>query len=158
LASSNPALPGPPIERRRQTDRRTVTWRTFVQGSLTPRRRNGRRGDEAEALIDWHEPHLMFLAVGILLLSTADAFLTITLIARGAEEANPLLAVILEHYPRAFAAVKMGLTCVGVVVLVAASRARLFRVIRISTIIHWCMLGYVALIVYEAWLLRATTM
>jgi len=156
LALSNPALPGPPVERRRRGDRRSVSWRTFVQGSLTPRRRGGRRDDEAEALVDWHEPHLMFLAVAILLLSTADAFLTITLIARGAEEANPLLAFVLEHYPRAFASVKMALTSLGVVVLVAASRARVFRVIRISAVIHWCMLGYVALIFYEAWLLRAT--
>ena len=26
--------------------------------------------------------------------------------------------------------------------------------VRISNIIHWCMLGYVVLIAYEAWLLR----
>ena len=141
-------------ERRLVSDRRTLSWRTFVQGSLTPRRRSHRRAEEGHSLIDWHEPHLLFLAIMILLLSVTDAFLTLTLLAHGATEANPLLAFILEHYPRAFAGVKMGLTGGSVVVLVAMARAKVFRVIRIGAIIHWCMIGYLALIIYEAWLIR----
>jgi hypothetical protein len=35
-----------------------------------------------------------------------------------------------------------------------AAADRMLRIIRISNIIHWCMLGYVVLIVYEAWLLQ----
>jgi hypothetical protein len=141
-------------ERRRQLDRRTLSWRTFIQGSITPRRRGNRRGHEFEALVDWHEPHLLFLAIMILLLSVTDAFLTLTLIAQGAEEANPVMAFLLDRMPRLFAFVKIALTGIGIVVLVALARARVFRVIRIANIIHWCMLGYVLLIVYEAWLLR----
>jgi hypothetical protein len=137
-------------ERRQRPDRRRLTWRTFVQGSLTPRRRGNRRSAEGHSLIDWHEPHLLFLAIMILLLSVTDAFLTLTLLARGATEANPLLALVLEHFPQYFAAVKMSLTGIGIVVLVALARARVFRVVRISLIIHWCMLGYLALILYEA--------
>jgi hypothetical protein len=133
-----------------------LSWRTFLIGSVTPRRRANRRGDEGEGLLDWHEPHLLFLAIMILLLSVTDAFLTLTLIARGAEEANPLLAYVLEEVPELFAVVKMGLTGACLVVLVALARARVFRVIRISIIIHWCMLGYLFLIAYEAWLLRQT--
>lgn len=142
-------------ERRDRRDRRSLSWRTVVQGGLTPRRRSNRRG-ESHGLLDWHEPHLLFLAIMILLLSVTDALLTLTLIARGAEEANPVMAFLLGQTPRLFAAVKMGLTGAGIVVLVALARARVFRVIRISIIIHWCMLGYVALIAYEAWLLRQT--
>ena len=134
------------------SDRRVLSWRTFVQGSLTPRRRASRRG-EANSLIDWHEPHLLFLSIMILLLSVTDAFLTLTLLARGAHEANPFLAVVLEQFPRSFAAIKMALTGGGVIVLVALARVRVFRVIFISSIIHWCMLAYVVLIAYEAWLL-----
>ena len=141
-------------ERRQEIDRRRLTLRTFIQGSLTPRRRRSRRGGEAHSLVDWHEPHLLFLSIMILLLSMTDAFLTLTLIAHGAEEANPILAVVLTHYPQLFAAIKMGLTGAGVIVLVAMARVRVFRLIRISVIIHWCMLGYVVLIAYEAWLLR----
>jgi hypothetical protein len=125
-----------------------------VHGSFTPRRRSHRRHDEADALVDWHEPHLLFLAIVILLLSVTDAFLTLTLMARGASEANPIMAYLLDQTPRLFATAKMALTGAGIVVLVALARARVFRVIRISNIMHWCLVGYLALIVYEAWLLR----
>lgn len=147
-------LVGALTERRRPSDRRRLGWRTFVQGSLTPRRRANRREEDGHTLIDWHEPYLFFLAVTILLLSVADAFLTLTLLAHGATEANPLLAFVLERFPKAFAAVKMTLTGVSIVLLVALARMKVFRVIRVSQIIHWCMLAYVALIIYEAWLIR----
>lgn len=92
----------------------------------------------------------------ILLLSVTDAFLTLTLLARGATEANPFLALILDRYPQAFAGIKMALTGSGIIILVAMARARIFRVIRTGHVIHWCMLGYVGLIVYEYWLLTQT--
>lgn len=141
-------------DRRQQHDRRVLSWRTFFRGSLTPRRRSHRRDTEPESLVDWHEPHLLFLAIIILLLSVTDAFLTLTLIGHGAEEANPVMAYLIGQTPGLFALVKMALTGAGIVVLVALARARVFRVVRISNIIHWCMLGYVLLIAYEAWLLR----
>ena len=144
--------PGP--NRRVFQNRRKLSLRTFIQGSLTPRRRKNRRGHEAEGLLDWHEPHLLFLAITILLLSVTDAFLTLTLIAHGAEEANPVMAFFLEQTPRLFATVKMALTGGGIVVLVALARARVFQVIRISIIIHWCLLAYLVLIGYEYGLLR----
>lgn len=140
-------------ERRLAGDRRRMTLRTFLQGGLTPRRRGGRRAHELDALIDWHEPHLLFLAVTILLLSLADAFLTLTLMTVGANEANPILAFVLDVHPKLFAAVKMGLTGGGVLVLVAVARARIFRLIRVGTVMHWLLLAYVALIGYEWWLL-----
>jgi hypothetical protein len=63
------------------------------------------------------------------------------------------MAFLLNQAPSLFAGVKLVLTGVGIVVLVALAKARVFRVIRISNIIHWCMIGYVALIAYEAWLM-----
>jgi hypothetical protein len=91
----------------------------------------------------------------ILLLNVADAFLTLTLITAGATEANPVMAYVLHGFPQLFAAVKMTLTGAGVVVLVAMARARVFRLIRVSTVLHWFLIGYVALIAYEMWLLRS---
>jgi hypothetical protein len=140
-------------ERRRGTDRRRTTLRTFVQGALTPRRRAVRRTEEQHLPIDWHEPYLLFVAIMILLLSTADAFLTLTLLTKGAHEANPFLAYLLEDHPGLFAAVKMGLTGLGVVVLVAMARATVFRRIRVGVFLNWFMLGYMGLIAYEWWLL-----
>lgn len=146
------------VERRSGYDRRRVGVRTFVQGGLTPRRRNGgRRCDDLGLLIDWHEPHLLFLAVAILLLSVTDAFLTLTLLSMGAYEANPVMNFVLQRQPELFAATKLALTGAGVLVLVACARATVFRVIRVSTVIHWCLFGYAALIGYECWLLQHLT-
>ena len=141
-------------DRRLGADRRKLRLWTFVQGGVTPRRRGGRRANDDHVFVDWHEPHLMFLALTILLLSVADAFLTLTLMTQGAQEANPVLAYLLLEYPGLFGIVKMGLTAAGVFVLVALSRATVFRIIRVSTIIHWFLIGYVVLIAYEWWLLK----
>jgi hypothetical protein len=141
-------------DRRRGDDRRQVSVRTFLQGGLTPRRRMGRRRSDAGYLVDWHEPHLLFMAIAILLMSMTDALFTLTLLANGAEEMNPVMKYLLVSYPRAFAVVKMALTGVGVMILVACARATVFRVIRVSTVMHWFLLGYVVLIGYEWWLLQ----
>ena len=142
-------------ERRRGPDRRRTNLRSFLQGGLTPRRRNGRRADEQHLPIDWHEPYLLFLSVMILLLSLADAFLTLTLLTVGATEANPFIAFILNDHPHLFALVKMGLTGLGVLVLVAVARTRLFRVMRVGVVFQGLFVAYVALIAYEWRLLHA---
>jgi hypothetical protein len=147
--------PADASERRDRYDRRRTTWRTFVRGGVTPRRRSARRAHEQTGLVDWHEPHLLALSMTILLLSGIDAALTLTLITRGATEANPVMAFVLEGFPRLFAAVKMTLTGGGVVVLVVLARARVFRLLRVGTLMHWFLVGYVALIAYEWWLLRS---
>ena len=141
-------------ERRSGYDRRNLGIRTFVQGGLTPRRRAGRRQDDIDRFVDWYEPHLFFLSIAILLLSVTDAFMTLTLISHGAYEANPLMHHLLQQDLRLFAAMKMAMTGAGLIVLVACARARVFRVIRVSSLMHWCLLAYAALIVYECWLLR----
>lgn len=143
------------VERRSGYDRRTTSARSFVQGGLTPRRRSGgRRSGDEHWLVDWYEPHLLFLAVAILLLSVTDAFLTLVLIGQGAYEANPVMHLLLERAPRLFAAAKMTLTGVGVLVLVACARAKVFRVVRVSALMHWFLLLYAGVIGYECWLLR----
>jgi hypothetical protein len=145
------------MRERRQAgnDRRRTTLRTFLQSGFTPRRRSGRRADEQNLLVDWHEPYLLVVALTILLLNVADAFLTLTLLTAGAREANPIVAFVLDEYPRLFAVTKMGLTGVGVLVLVAVARARLFNVLRVVSLLHAVLVGYTALIVYEWWLLRS---
>jgi hypothetical protein len=141
-------------EQRTAPDRRTMSWRSFVQGSLTPQRRAARRHGDRHGLVDWHAPHLLFLSITILLLSVADAFLTLTLMKHGATEANPLLSFVLAEHPWLFGGTKMVLTGGGVLVLVALARARVFRLVRVEAIMHWFLLAYVALIAYECWLLR----
>lgn len=154
MQRAHTALQAAACERRNCGDRRSLTMRTFFQGGLTPRRRGGRRQGEGHMLVDWHEPHLLLLSLMILLLSITDAFLTLTLMTHGATEANPLLAFVLLAAPELFAGVKLFLTGVGILVLVALARARVFRVIRVSAIMHSCLVLYLCLICYEWWLLR----
>jgi Domain of unknown function (DUF5658) len=145
---------GVQAERRRGVDRRRLTLHSFFRGGIRPRRRNGRRTGEQHMPIDWHEPYLLFLSLTILLLSVADAFLTLTLLMGGAVEVNPLMAFILRDHPQLFALVKMALTGGGIVVLVAMARSRLFRIMRVGYVLQGFFVAYVALIAYEWWLLR----
>ena len=110
-----------------QIDRRALTLRTLLASGFSPRRRDGRRAGEHELPVDFHDSYLLMLAIAMLVLSVADAFLTVALLSDGAEEANPVLAFVLDEQPRLFAAVKMALTGLGVVLLVAMARARALR-------------------------------
>lgn len=139
-------------DRRNGGERRKLSLWTFIKGGLNPRRRGDRRGGDSYH-VDWHEPDLLFFAVTILFLSVIDALLTLTLLRHGGEEVNPVLRYVLSNHPESFAIIKMVLTGGGVLILVAIARARLFRVLRARTILQWCLLGYVALIAYEMWLL-----
>ncbi|MGD2168537.1 MAG: DUF5658 family protein [Gammaproteobacteria bacterium] len=152
MSSNEQVSEGQP-ERRAGEERRRLTLGTFLVGSLHVRRRADRRADD-DYHVDWHEPDLLFLAVTTLLLSVIDAFFTLTLLRHGATEANPVLEFILNQHPQLFAVIKMTLTGGGVLVLVAAARAHLFRVVRVKTILQWVLLGYVILFGYEMWLLR----
>jgi hypothetical protein len=154
LRLEQPTVEVAAVERRVASDRRRTSLQSFVTGGFKPRRRTGRRAGEHHLPIDWHEPYLLFLSLTILLLSVADAFLTITLIMGGASEANPLLAFILEQHPTMFASLKMALTGAGVTVLVAVARARVFRIMRVGALLQAIFVAYVALIAYEWWLLR----
>jgi len=145
----------PFVERRvNKRDRRALTFWTFLRGSLSPRRRGGRRASEQEQPVDFHEPYLLLLSILMLVLSVVDAFLTVTLMTHGAEETNPLLAFVLNEHPRLFAVVKMALTGMGVVFLVAVARMKFFRLVRASVVLQLLVLAYFALVAYEAWLVQ----
>lgn len=152
--SSGDALPLP--DRRLGTaDRRARLWRTLLVSSLAPRRRAGRRAGE-HLPVDFHEPYLLVLSIAMLVLSVADAFLTVTLLTHGAKEANPLLAFVLDEHPRLFAVVKMALTGLGVVLLVALARTRVFKVVRADWFLTALVAAYLALVAYEAWLVAVS--
>jgi hypothetical protein len=156
--SGKEPVPGgavPPAVRERRVsdlDRRALTLRTLLTSGASPRRRVGRRAGEQELPVDFHEPYLLVLAVVLLLLSVADAFLTVTLMSDGAQETNPLLAFVLNEHPRFFAVTKMALTGMGVVLLVAMARTKLFRLVRAVLFFQGLVAAYFVLVAYEAWL------
>ena len=127
----------------------------MLYGSFNPRRRSPRRGSEASfAAVDWHHPQWLGVAILILLLSCADAFLTLTLIDHGAYEVNPLMAPLVAGSPLLFTLVKVGLTGGGVVILTLLARLRAFRRIPIGAVLYALLATYAVLVVYEAQLLE----
>jgi len=94
------------------------------------------------------------LALGILTLCVADGVLTVFLISHGAVEANPFMALFVPHNLGWFAAVKLTLTSVGSLVLVACSRMKLFRAIPGEAFLAAIFVGYSVLIAYELRLIR----
>jgi hypothetical protein len=140
-------------ERRACAERRGNPVRALFYGSLKPRRRNMRRdGDARFALLDWHESRWLAVAILILLLSCADAFFTLTLLANGAYEENPVMASLLEGSGHWFAFAKIGLTSAGVVLLAVFARMRAFGRIPVGGILYVVLLGYITLVAYEYWL------
>lgn len=144
-------------ESRALADRRAFSWRTVVFGYLLSRRRRHRRRSERDAVfIDWHHPWLFFLATGIMLLSSLDAFMTLQLLDRGAVEVNPIMAVMLGFGDFAFAMSKMLLTGFGILTLVFLSRLRLFNFMRTGLLLTLFFSFYACLACYQFLLLLAS--
>lgn len=144
------------VDRRRPHDRRRRTLHALVHGSFSPRRKGARRdGEITFASVDWHHPQWLAVAIITLLLSTADALLTLELLQRGAREANPVMEPFVYGDALAFAAVKIGLTGGGIVVLILLARARIFGRLPVSYVLYGLLLAYAALVGYEFWLLQA---
>ena len=156
MAETHQAAPATGARERARTctDRRTFTWRTLAMGIVRPRRRSARRDvDRHRNFVDWHDPWLLALTVGVLMLSIADALFTLTVLEPGAREVNPFMDALIQSDVRAFAVWKMLLTGVGVVILVALSRLRVFRVIRVRHLLQAVFIGYCVLTWYHVTLL-----
>jgi hypothetical protein len=143
------------MDRRSGIERRKTTVTAYWHGAFNPRRRNGRRSaDVFYPIVDWHSARVFALVVGILGLCVLDGVLTVMLMTQGAIEVNPLLAMFLPHELGQFAAVKLTLTAVGVLVLVACSRMRLFRRVPGEFLLYAVLACYATLIAYQLQLLK----
>ena len=136
--------------RRSRDDRRARLWHSLLFGGMNPRRRNGRRTtDLYRPIVDWHGPWLFASSMLILVLCVADAFLTLRLLAGGAMEANPFMALYVYGDAQRFAIVKLALTGAGVLTLVSLARFQVFRVLRAQVLVHVVLVAYLVLVVYE---------
>lgn len=137
-------------DERANAARRRFTWRTVSYGFLLSRRRMHRRlVDEDVIFLDWHHPWLFFLAIGTMLLSCADAFLTLLLIDHGMVEANPFMNAILAHGTTAFASVKLAMTAMGIFVLVFLAKAHFLNRFRTGLFLTMFFCCYACLVCYE---------
>ncbi len=146
------------FERRNRSDRRHRLFWAVLYGSFNPRRRRPARrlNDARFHPVDWYSAHLLAVSLGILLLSAADAFLTAILLLHGADEVNPVMAVLVYRNVATFAAFKMGMTGLSIVGLVFLSRYRFMRVLRVDLVLYAVLMIYTGLIGYEIWMLKAS--
>lgn len=137
-------------ERRCGIDRRTRNLSAYLYGGVFPRRIGGRRvQDRLYPIIDWHSPRVLAVVLAILGLCIMDGVLTVVLMQHGAVEANPVMALFVPHDLAWFAAVKLGLTTIGLFVLVACSRMRLMRVVPGELLLYAVLAAYIVLVGYE---------
>ena len=140
-------------DRRYSINRRDGVWWSFLYGNFRPRRRGSRRQvDKHHFLFDWHEPRILYLAIGLLLLSCVDALFTLNLLELGATEANFVMASMLEQSVERFLAVKLSLTALSLMILVATARRKFFRVLNVEHLLQAFFGGYLLLICYEAYM------
>lgn len=137
-------------EERTDDERRFFSWRTVVFGFMRSRRlKNRRTADDDVTFLDWHHPWLFFLATGTMLLSCADAFLTLQLLDRGMIEANPLMRMILGQSTLLFTSTKMAMTGFGILVLVFLAKVRFLNRIRTGILLTVFFSCYASLVCWE---------
>ena len=119
-----------------------------------PRRLHGRRrADRPFAVLDRVEPGVAWLAFALVTLSILDAVFTLTLISRGGSELNPFMDLMLQRGVPLFVLVKMVLTAVPALLLVATANVPLFGRVRSRSLLAALVGLYAGLILYELSLL-----
>ncbi|MAF82758.1 MAG: hypothetical protein CL797_01480 [Chromatiales bacterium] len=135
--------------------RREKSLFAFMYGNFRPRRRQSRRSaDNHHYIFDWHESHLLYVALAIVLLSCTDALFTLNLLGIGAYEANLFMSEMLKVGVEQFLSVKIGITVVSVVVLVFAAQSQFMGRFRVARLLYIICFAYVGLIVYELFLFK----
>ena len=106
-------------DRRSGTDRRRRGFPSLRDLLTYRQRRNLRRRDDRSkvVLFDHYSAPIVCTVIVILLLSIADALMTLFLLSHGAVEVNPLMAYFLEIGTVAFMLVKYGLTAISVMIV-----------------------------------------
>ncbi len=149
------AVADPSVTQRRQhPDRRRYSLRTVTYCGLQGRgrRRDARRSGE-DYYLDWYDPKLVFTGIAVLLMSCLDALFTLTLLGRGAYEANYFMARLLESSDGLFVAVKLSVTAFGIVFLLMHAHFRIMRVVSGKRLLQTLVPVYGLLIIYEVILL-----
>ena len=142
------------IERRAKQERRQYNMYSIWKALSAPRRFDGRRSmDRRFAILDRYDSGLCTMAILLVLMSITDSVFTLTLIARGGSEVNPFMNYMLQHSVGLFMVVKMALTAVPALILVATHNIMLFNRIRARSVLAAMVGLYAGLIMYEIGLL-----
>ncbi|MCS5636566.1 MAG: DUF5658 family protein [Myxococcota bacterium] len=126
---SESATEAPFGERRSGTDRRNQPTRALSIAGGRGRRRGGRRkGEGRRAYVDTFSASDVALLLGIFVLNIFDALFTLLWLQRGGEEANPLMAFLLDMGETAFILQKCFVVGIWLIILLVHKNFRLARI------------------------------
>lgn len=144
------------VERRKSDDRRSLKGAfRLAAAKKSLRRQTGRREEDLARgyYTDRYDAPLLLVAMSVLLFSALDSIFTLQLVARGAEELNPFLRMLMEIDVKLFAWSKMVITALVLVVLVSHANYVVFGKFRIRTLLLFSLGFYVCLVIYQVGLL-----
>jgi len=128
-ANTSAATAASAADRRTGRDRRSRPTRALSAFWGHGQRRVGRRrGDADRTYVDSFTPGDVALLLGIFLLNIFDALFTLMWLQRGGEEANPLMAFLLDMGEGAFLIQKCIVVGIWLVVLLIHKNFRLARI------------------------------
>lgn len=114
------------------------------------RRKKARRAGEGENYyVDQYELRYLFLIITILVLCFLDAFLTVILLQLGAQELNPFMLLFIEKDVVFSMVIKYVMTAVSLIFILIHKNFRIFRNVRVHSLIYCVLTLYVALVLFE---------
>jgi hypothetical protein len=141
----SPDDPLTPPDVRTGPDRRQGPTPMVSRWLVKGRRKAGRRAGETEFVyVDRPGPWVFAAFVAVVGLSLLDAWFTLDLLKRGAQEANPVMRAALDLSDEAFVLIKTVVTLVGAGFLCLHKNWPLGRVCLVIA-----LLGYSALLAYH---------
>ena len=143
--------------RRAPRDRRGKGSAPFSLNSLNGSRKSIRRKEDRSAhrYVDLYGLDESLVFILILMLSVADAFLTLELVDSGMAEMNYVMYYYMRLGPFPFVLIKYSLTAVGLIILLIHKNHLLFLGrVRVKAILVGLAVFYSALITYELILFR----
>lgn len=138
-------------ERRRGVERRHRHLQAFFYQFFRAQRVGERRADHAGAhfYVDVHGAPLLLTILLILLMSVADAHLTLVLLGSGGDELNPLMRMLIEHDVRSFVFGKYVITAGSLMLLLMHKNVTLLGSVSGMHVLFAILLAYALLIGYE---------
>ncbi len=131
-------------EHRSGEDRRRRPTPALSRYMFVGRRRGGRRaGERSDIYVDRYSGLEWSLVIGVIALCLADLLLTLDILERGGSEWNPFMRLALEGGTWTFVWVKMGLTVLGMGVLLVRIRFRNMRkTVTAILVLYTLLIGY----------------
>lgn len=147
----------------RCSDRRAIIpfFCKYQLGIKIGRRMKDRRDSSKRskaAYVDRYSWQVVLCVIGIMILSAMDAFFTLNILAKGGEELNIFMAVLIEDNITKFVSIKLALTAFALLLLTIHQNVKLIASLRVRHLQYMVLVGYASLIGYELHLLELAAM